>query len=78
MTFFGEEDDDFKFLAVAASIHTAVVLQKGKAYSTMSKVIMGNGGFCGCLIKPQGIITWWKEIAQSMRILSFSFVPESP
>ena len=46
MTFFGEEDDDFKFLAVAASIHTAVVLQKGKAYSTMSKVIMGNGGFC--------------------------------
>ena len=27
----------------------------GKAYTTMSKVIMGNGGFYGCLSEPQGV-----------------------
>ena len=29
--------------------------KRGKAYATMSKVIMGNGGFYSCLIKPQGV-----------------------
>ena len=31
----------------------------------MSKVIMGNGGFYGCLIEPQGVSAWWKETAQT-------------
>ena len=52
--------------------------KRGKAYTTMSKVVMGNGGFHGCLSEPQGVATWWKETAQS-RICSFSFfVAESP
>ena len=31
----------------------------------MSKVIMGNDGFYGCLIEPQGVSAWWKETAQT-------------
>ena len=31
----------------------------------MSKSIMGNGGFYGCLIEPQGVSAWWKETAQT-------------
>ena len=27
----------------------------------MSKVIMGNGGFYGCLSEPQGVSAWRKE-----------------
>ena len=30
----------------------------------MSKVIMNNGSFCGCLIEPQGVSARWKETAQ--------------
>ena len=52
--------------------------KRGKAYATMSKVIMGNGGFYGCLSEPQCVSAWWKETAQT-RIPSFSFlVAESP
>ena len=36
----------------------------GKAYATISKVIMGNGGFYGCLIEPQVVSAWWKKTAQ--------------
>ena len=35
-----------------------------KAYAIMSKVIMGNGGFYGCLIEAQDVSAWWKETAQ--------------
>ena len=38
---------------------------EGKAYVTMSKVIMGNGGFYSCLSEPQGVSAWWKETAQT-------------
>ena len=38
--------------------------ERGKAYAAMSKV-MGNGGFYGCLIEPQGVSAWWKETAQT-------------
>ena len=31
----------------------------------MSQVIMGNGGFYGCLSEPQGVSAWWKETAQT-------------
>ena len=31
---------------------------------TMSKV-MGNGGFNGCFIEPQGVSAWWKETTQT-------------
>ena len=31
----------------------------------MPKVIMGNGGFYGCLIEPQGVSAWWKETTQT-------------
>ena len=52
--------------------------KRGKAYATMSKVIMGNGGFYGCLSEPQGVSAWWKQTAQT-RLRSFSFlVVESP
>ena len=27
----------------------------------MSKNIMGNGGFYGCLSERQGVSAWWKE-----------------
>ena len=34
--------------------------KRRKAYATMSKVILGNGGFYGCLSEPQGVfIAWW-------------------
>ena len=52
--------------------------KRGKAYATMSKVIMGNIGFDSCLSEPRGVSAWWKETAQT-RIHSFSFyVAESP
>ena len=39
---------------------------------TISKVVMGNGGFYGCLSEPQGVSAWWKEIAQPrIRFLLF-------
>ena len=41
----------------------------GKAYSTMSKVIMDKSGFRGCLITPQGFTGWWKETAQTRSFL---------
>ena len=31
----------------------------------MSKVIMGNGGFYGCLFEPHGVSAWLKETAQT-------------
>ena len=37
----------------------------GKAYATMSKVIMGKSGFYGCLIGPQGFTAWWKKTVQT-------------
>ena len=49
--------------------------KRGKAYATMLKVIMGNGGFCSCLIKPQGVSAWWKETAQTrVFLLPFSLL----
>ena len=33
--------------------------KRRKAYATMSKVILGNGGFYGCLSEPQGVLAWW-------------------
>ena len=39
--------------------------KRRKAYVTMPKDIMGNGGFYGCLSKPQGVSAWWKETAQT-------------
>ena len=39
--------------------------KRGKAYPTMSKVIMGNGSFYGCLIEPQGVSAWQKGTAQT-------------
>ena len=52
--------------------------KRRKAYATMSKVIMGNGGFYGCFSEPQGVLAWWKDTAQT-HIRSFSFlVAESP
>ena len=38
--------------------------KRKKSYATMSKVIMNNGSFCGCLIEPQGVSARWKETAQ--------------
>ena len=38
------------------------------------KVIMGNGGFYGCLSEPQGVSAWWKETAQTRIILSRSML----
>ena len=35
-----------------------------KAYAKMSKVIMRNGSFYGCLIEPQEVSAWWKETAE--------------
>ena len=49
----------------------------------MSKVIMGNGGFHGCLIEPQGVSAWWKQTAQkhafplSRSLLLNHFEPQS-
>ena len=39
--------------------------KRGKAYATMPQVIMGNGGFYGCLSEPEGVPAWWKETAQT-------------
>ena len=38
---------------------------RGRAYATMSKVIMGKGGFYGCLSKPLGVSAWWKETGRT-------------
>ena len=35
----------------------------------MSKVSMGNSGFYGCMVEPQGVSTWLKERAQTREIL---------
>ena len=49
----------------------------------MSKVIMGNGGFYGCLSEPQGVSAWWKETAQtrvffrSPSLLLYDLEPQS-
>ena len=43
----------------------------GKAYTTMSKVIMGNDVFYSCLSEPQGVSAWWKVIEQK-RVLVVS------
>ena len=52
--------------------------KQGKAYATMSNIIMGNSGLYGCMSEPQGVSAWWKETEQT-RIPSFSFlVAESP
>ena len=45
--------------------------KREKACATMSKVIMGNGGFNGCLIEPQGVTAWWKEPEQIKHAYSF-------
>ena len=39
--------------------------KRGKAYATMPKVIMGNGGFYGCLSELQCVSAWWKGTAQT-------------
>ena len=39
--------------------------KREKVYAAMPKVIMGNGGFCGCLIEPQGVSACLKETAQT-------------
>ena len=39
--------------------------KRGKAHVTMSKVIMGNGGFYSCLSEPQGVSARWKETTQT-------------
>ena len=39
--------------------------KREKGYATMSKVIMSNGGFYGCLSEPQGVSAWWKDTAQT-------------
>ena len=38
---------------------------RAKAYATMLKVIMGNGGFYGYLSEPQGASAWWNETTQT-------------
>ena len=45
--------------------------KRGKAYAIMSEVDMGNGGFYGCLIEPQGVSAWQKETAQAHVFLLF-------
>ena len=52
--------------------------KRGKAYATMPKVTVGNGGFYGCLSELQCVSVWWKGTAQT-RIRFFPFlVAESP
>ena len=40
----------------------------------MSKIILGNGDFYGCLIKPQAVSAWWKETAQTHAFLLSRFL----
>ena len=42
--------------------------KRRQAYATMSKVSMGNSGFYGCMVEPQGVSTWLKERAQRPEI----------
>ena len=66
------------YLPSHTAVSKKVVLQRGKAYATISKVIMGNVCFYSCFSEPQGVLAWWKETAQT-RIRFFSFlVAESP
>ena len=49
--------------------------KRGQDYATTSKVIMGNGGFYGCLIELQGVSAWWKGTTQtSVFLLSRSLL----
>ena len=67
-----------KLLYTAVSRYVSYKRKRAKAYATMPNVIMGNGGFYGCLSEPQGVSAWWNETAQT-RIRSLSFlVAESP
>ena len=51
-----------------AAVFRKVSYKRGKVYATMSKVVMGNGGF-NRLNEPQGVSAWWKEIAQTHEFL---------
>ena len=49
--------------------------KRGQDYATTSKLIMGNGGFYGCLIELQGVSAWWKGTTQtSVFLLSRSLL----
>ena len=39
--------------------------KQGKAYATISKVIMRKGDFYGCLSEPYGTSAWGKETSQT-------------
>ena len=40
-----------------------LIYMREKFYATILEVIMGNGGFYGCLSEPQGVSAWWRETA---------------
>ena len=48
-----------------SAVPRKVISQTGKAYATMSKVIMCNGDFYVSLSEHQGVSVWWKETAQT-------------
>ena len=50
---------EYKFDAIYIQLfRERLSYKRGKAYATMSKVTMGNGGFYGCLSEPQGVSAW--------------------
>ena len=62
-----------------ADSRKVVLYNRGKVYATLSKVIMGNGSFYGCLSEPQGVSACWKETAQKRDCIHASFlVAKSP
>ena len=46
-----------------------VLYNWGKVYMTLSKVIMGNGGFYSCLSEPQGVSACRKETQQTLVLM---------
>ena len=45
-------------LPVYSCFKKGCLSNREKVYAKMSKVIMGNGSFCSCLIEPQGVSAW--------------------
>ena len=57
--------DALKYVRRIQLLPERLSYKREKAYTTMSKVIMGYGSFCSCLIEPQGVSAWFKEAAQT-------------
>ena len=59
------EDHEAAVVSNIQLLRERLSYKRGKAYTTMSKDIMGNGDFYVCLSKRQSVSARWKETGQT-------------